>query len=566
MDGLIIAGRDGQPIMLSRFRNGNTLYPMMHVSYLCEKIKDVLGRSENGAHSSLDPAAPMAVRDIPPVLSVPLADSVLESSSESDGMEDEVADDDDDDHGSEEHETSPQQGSQTLPDLPDEALAWSDGAERNYAPKAPESNSETCIPLEGGSVLCHIMVGSLRFLCPMSHDLDPLISFAFLHKAADVLQDYLVGSKDPALLTEDLIRQHFDIVYQLMEEMLDGEGNVLLTEINALKDIVVPPRWLDKIANKVGLNSSPEHARMSLASPVPWRRTNSRYSKNEVYLDMIESIEGVIDANGCPVALDVWGKLTCSAWLSGMPELLVSLNHPSLLELPAWHRCIRQQTWEKQQKLCFVPPDGECVLSEFRIRVPSKSTSSSCTLKRPISSDSSASEFNSNSLPMKVYAYYSPYNAAHGGLPFNITVDHALDPAYDLQDVCIDWLLGDGVQGVDATTQVNTVATKTSMSSDIGSIPNLSRTAGNMVFDRKQQHLRWVIPKISPCTQSVLKGTILSTSACRPMYALDVQFSVFGYTMSGLRVSSIQIQHESYAPTKGARVCHSGRLEWRLAS
>ena len=97
MDGLIIAGRDGQPIMLSRFRNGNTLYPMMHVSYLCEKIKDVLGRSENDAHSSLDPAAPMAVRDIPPVLSVPLADSVLESSSESDGMEDEVADDDDDD-------------------------------------------------------------------------------------------------------------------------------------------------------------------------------------------------------------------------------------------------------------------------------------------------------------------------------------------------------------------------------------------------------------------------------------------------------------------------------------
>ena len=65
---------------------------------------------------------------------------------------------------------------------------------------------------------------------------------------------------------------------------------------------------------------------------------------------------------------------------------------------------------------------------------------------------------------MKVYAYYSPYNAAYGGLPFNITVDHALDPAYDLQDVCIDWLLGDGVQGVDATTQVNTVATKTSMS------------------------------------------------------------------------------------------------------
>lgn len=84
---------------------------------------------------------------------------------------------------------------------------------------------------------------------------DPAVPLAFLHKVVSVLQDYLVGSTDPALLTEELVCEHFDIVYELLEEMLDGEGNVLMTEVNSLKDIVLPPSWLDKLVKTVGLNS-----------------------------------------------------------------------------------------------------------------------------------------------------------------------------------------------------------------------------------------------------------------------------------------------------------------------
>ena len=92
---------------------------------------------------------------------------------------------------------------------------------------------------------------------------------AFLRKVVHVLQEYLVGSTNPELLTEEVLCEHFDVVYQLIEEMLDGEGHVLLTEVNALKDIVLPPSWLDKLIQTVGLDASADRGRTSLTSPVP---------------------------------------------------------------------------------------------------------------------------------------------------------------------------------------------------------------------------------------------------------------------------------------------------------
>ena len=521
MDGLIIAGRQGQPIMLSRFRHTNPLYSMLHTSYLSDLIANVQMQAEAGTSKDA------CVRDIPPVLSVPMPDTIFaedeEEEEEEEGEEGDI----------EEEEST------ISPDLPDEALAWSESV------KTPaQEPTEACVPIEGGSILCHIMVGDVRFLCPVSHNMDPLIPFAFLHKVVAILQEYLIGSTDPALMTEDLICEHFDIVYELMEEMLDGAGHVLLTEVNALKDIVLPPSWLDKLIHTVGLSSSAEHARTSLASPIPWRRPNSKYAKNEVYLDIVETMDGIVNASGTPVSLGVFGTLECSALLSGMPELVVKLSHPAMVEYPAWHKCIQQRDWRDNCILRFIPPDGDSRLGEFYIK-------SAAAVK--------------STLPLCIHAKVMPYEAAQGGLPFEIGVEHTLDHTHDLQDVCIEWLVGNGVQGIDATTQVQTAANKMSMSSDLGSIPNLSRSTGTMVFDRKRQLLRWTIPTVTPSTISVLKGTILSSTAqCRPMYALQVQFVVPGYSFSGLRVTSVQMEKEAYTPSKGARMRLTGDLEWRF--
>lgn len=562
MDGLIIAGRQGQPLMHSRFRKTSSLYPVLHASFLRDVIADLNVGAENKSWA-YEKDTPTWVRDIPPVLPGPPTDALeqLEIAEEVVGEdldEDLDEDQDEDERGTLGFREASEMRAPSIPDLPDEALAWSESKGPEHMPQKIEEQkrdvSESCMTIPGGSLLCHIMVGDVRFLCPISRGTDPLLAFAFLHKVVSILQEYLIGSTDPSLMTEQIISEHFDIVYELMEEMLDGEGHVLLTEVNALKDIVLPPSWLDKLIHTVGLSSSSEHARSSLASPLPWRRPNSKYAKNEVYLDMVESLQGIVDDSGRFIHFDLIGNLVCSARLSGMPELVVSFNQPQLIEFPAWHRCVRQRTWREQHKLSYVPPDGESLLGEFQIKhIPAAQLSSK-----------SAAPSWGLAPPLSIFADIRPYDKAQGGIFFEIRVENNLEHGYDLQDVCIEWYVGEGVQGIDATTQVQSITSKSSISSDLGSVPNLSRTAGTMIYNRKNRLMRWMIPTILPASMSVLKGTILCTTTCQPAYALQAKFEVIGFSISGLRVTSIQLERESYIPTKGARLRFTGDLEWRL--
>lgn len=76
--------------------------------------------------------------------------------------------------------------------------------------------------------------------------MDPLFPLSFLKNFLSNLELYL---GDP--LTEEAIRENFDIVYQLMEEMLDEIGHPLNTEYNSLRDIVREPSWVHNVMGKM---------------------------------------------------------------------------------------------------------------------------------------------------------------------------------------------------------------------------------------------------------------------------------------------------------------------------
>ena len=83
----------------------------------------------------------------------------------------------------------------------------------------PETNPPT--------LLYAIVQDQLLFLCPSSSDSEPLQVLEFLHRVADVLEDFL-GS--PLLASR--IEGHYDVVAQLLSEMVDG-GIIACTEPNA---------------------------------------------------------------------------------------------------------------------------------------------------------------------------------------------------------------------------------------------------------------------------------------------------------------------------------------------
>ena len=51
-----------------------------------------------------------------------------------------------------------------------------------------------------------------------------------------------------------------------------------------------------------------------------------RYKKNEVFLDVVESVNLLVNSNGSVVRSEVLGALKMRTFLSGMPECKLGLN------------------------------------------------------------------------------------------------------------------------------------------------------------------------------------------------------------------------------------------------
>jgi AP-3 complex subunit mu len=211
----------------------------------------------------------------------------------------------------------------------------------------------------------------------------------FLHRVADVLEDFL-GS--PLLASK--IEANYDVVAQLLNEMVDG-GIIACTEPNALRDVVDAPNFMKSLLGGVGLPSStpsslapsstpfslasrpsprlgPTNTSQTSANTVPWRRANVRHTSNEMYVDIVETLEVTLSPSGRPLSAIANGTIAFTAKVSGVPDLLLQLGCPggiqNAVSLPVFHPCVRLNRWkERPGELSFVPPDGRFVLAGYEV-------------------------------------------------------------------------------------------------------------------------------------------------------------------------------------------------------
>lgn len=177
--------------------------------------------------------------------------------------------------------------------------------------------------------------------------------FYLLRHIAKIFQDYF-GDLSPLS-----IKEHFDIVYELLDEILDN-GNPYITELCILKDFVPPPSFFNNIINNLAFG--PEFGTTqpkSSISLVPWRSNNVKYSNNEIFIDVIEHVNAVLDRNSNIISAYVSGIIQVNSRLSGMPELILTLSNRRLLQegVSSLHRCVKYSSFvERQGLLTFIPP------------------------------------------------------------------------------------------------------------------------------------------------------------------------------------------------------------------
>eukprot|EP00727_Mastigamoeba_balamuthi_P002066 m51a1_g11857 Adaptor protein complex 3 (AP-3), mu subunit (430) ;mRNA; f:500233-502394 len=359
----------------------------------------------------------------------------------------------------------------------------------------------------------------LFFIAAAGLDMNALVPFEFLHRVIEVFEDYFGKG-----FGETVIAEEFTKVYQLLDEMMDN-GCPFITEPNILRGMVLPPNIIDKIAGAVaGSSNLGSDLPGCTLTNAPWRRTGVKYANNEIFFDIVEELDAIMDCAGGVVAAEVSGAIMVNSRLSGTPDLSLTFQNPSLLDDVSMHPCVRYQRWEQNRVLSFVPPDGQFKLLTYRVK-------------------------GGVQLPIGVRPAIS-FTETGGRVDVGVVVKS---------------VSGGGAKTL-VENLIENLVVLVPFPKAVASV-NLSCTVGTFAFDQKTKVVTWTLGKVGRLSKMPsLTGTVmLQANSTRPECSgvVSCQFRIPMYTSSGVRVDSLTC-NEKYKPYKGVRsVTRAGKYQIR---
>lgn len=398
-------------------------------------------------------------------------------------------------------------------------------------------------------VLIHIYRDKMMYLAVVTQEEAPMAVFELLERVHTVLSRYL------GEVNEDTLRQQFSIVYLLLDEMIDS-GLPFTTEPNSLEAIIAPPSALGKLTKAVsGTNTQvlsdvapangQDGALASLTSALGgtsqaqigsatsetwWRRQNVVYASNEIYVDILESVDCICNGSGNIIAGGINGTILVNSKLSGLPEVLLTLRNPGVMQNVSFHPCVRLHRFDRDRALSFIPPDGEFKLASYWIP--------DTTLNLPVNVSTSIS-----------------YHAEHARI--QIEANPKLAITMQNKQMLID-----------------RCSVRVRVPSSIVSA-NLSSQGGHVRFEDKTKTVVWSLGKLSE-QDNKLEGTLIYASdpkaAGKPIIPAEekstaqVAFVIKGWAISGIKLDSCEVSSISYTPYKASRyTTQSGKMDFRIA-
>lgn len=299
------------------------------------------------------------------------------------------------------------------------------------------------------------------------------------------------------------------VLVQLLDEMVDG-GFPLTTELNQLKDMILPPSLARRLFANVLSGDSTGAASVSQDLPthalskIPWRKADVKYVTNEIYFDLVESIDAILGPNNDVIHANIFGDINSTCRLSGMPDLTLSFTKPGLLEDVSLHRCVRINRYTREKVISFVPPDGQFKLMSYKI---------SGGIQMPIY--------------VKPQITYTPGSSR------------------------VHVMVGAKANSDKPVTNVVVILPFPSCLRSSQLTPNV----GSIRIDPLSQVCRWDIGKLPKDKTPTLEGTITLPNEYIPDEAptIRVEFLVKMLAASGLKVDGLAIRGVSYKPFKGIR-------------
>lgn len=206
------------------------------------------------------------------------------------------------------------------------------------------------------------------YVCALTRKNDNVMAIiVFLSKLIEVLTEYF------KVLEEESIRDNFVIIYELLDEMMDY-GHPQTSDTQILKQYITQDYFKLIRSSSLRIVQPPN----AVTNSVNWRSDGITYKKNEAFLDVVESINMLINAQGQVLNSEILGEIKIKSHLSGMPDLRLGLNDKGIfnnesnnknidLEDIKFHQCVRLSKFENEKIITFIPPDGEFTLMSYRL-------------------------------------------------------------------------------------------------------------------------------------------------------------------------------------------------------
>jgi AP-2 complex subunit mu-1 len=239
---------------------------------------------------------------------------------------------------------------------------------------AKETATRPPIELVDGCTFMHTRHGNLFFVACTRSNLNPSLVLQYLFQLVTIFKAYFGDKFD-----EDSIKNNFTLIYELLDETMDfGYPQ------NCAVDVLQLYINCGSARSALEQEKQPGALTSQITGAIDWRRDGIKYRKNEVFIDVMESVNLLMSANGSILRNDVTGHVQMKAYLSGMPECKFGLNDKLIMEggggdkgsknKPGveiddctFHRCVRLAKFDADRTITFIPPDGDFELMKYRI-------------------------------------------------------------------------------------------------------------------------------------------------------------------------------------------------------
>eukprot|EP00927_Polykrikos_kofoidii_P030380 TRINITY_DN2613_c0_g1_i1.p1 TRINITY_DN2613_c0_g1~~TRINITY_DN2613_c0_g1_i1.p1 ORF type:complete len:478 (+),score=81.04 TRINITY_DN2613_c0_g1_i1:103-1434(+) len=375
-----------------------------------------------------------------------------------------------------------------------------------------------------------IKKSGLYFVATTGQNVSPCAVVELLTKLSKVFKDFC------GVLNEESIRKNFVLVYELLDEMIDyGHPQTTNTEhlkscihneavlVEQPKTALTFPKWNQRTV--------PSNAAQRPVGPT--QNESARKKKNEIFVDILERITVLMNANGFVVNSAIDGSIQMNSYLIGNPELKLALNEDiniknlSLgnsfggygavtLDDCNFHECVNLEEFPDYRTLSFFPPDGEFAVMNYRV----------------------AGDFR---VPFRIFPALET--------PSPHRVEITIKVRADIQE-----------QNFGANVQVSCMLPKTTATCST----NLSTPSGQSAeFLASDHKLVWTIKKFPGGTECFIKANITLTapnpnaqSVRKEVGPVSLNFEIPMHNVSNLQVRYLRIserQPKSYNPCRWVR-------------